>query len=80
MNGVAALRPLASACLAIEATRVKSSYDEFVHDPMRDADILSCQPFSCTIEANLLRGVAKSGVCGPLLDRLSTLVRQGRLL
>jgi hypothetical protein len=41
-----AVRPAAAACRAIDATRVMSSYDEFVHDPIRQADGSSGQSFS----------------------------------
>ena len=41
-----AVSPRAAAWRAIEATRVMSSYDEFVHEPMRQADGSSGQPFS----------------------------------
>lgn len=68
IKGVAAFNPFASACRAIEVTLVRSSYDEFVHEPIKEADMLSFQPFSLTIFANLLSGVARSGVWGPFLQ------------
>ena len=45
-NSVFACRPLAAAWRAIEAARVMSSYDEFVHDPISAAEISSGHPFS----------------------------------
>ena len=44
-----------------------SSYELFVQEPIRLAEILSSQPFSCTNDANLDKGVARSGVKGPLI-------------
>ena len=41
---------------------------------MSEAEIWSFHPFSFTMEANLLSGVAKSGVCGPLLPELDEVV------
>jgi len=38
-----------------------------VQEPMRPADNSSLHPFSAMNEANLDRGVAKSGVKGPLI-------------
>jgi hypothetical protein len=44
-----------------------SSYELLVHDPMRPAEISSFHPCSLTTEPNFERGVAKSGVKGPLM-------------
>lgn len=44
-----------------------SSYELFVHDPMRPAENSSFQPCDLTNEANWDTGVAKSGVKGPLI-------------
>ena len=49
----------------LEATM--SSYELFVQEPMRPADSSSFHPFSLTKEANFDKGVAKSGVKGPLI-------------
>ena len=46
MSSTLAVSPWAAACRAIEAARVMSSYDELVHEPMRQADGSSGQPFS----------------------------------
>lgn len=66
MNGTLTLRPAAVACLAMLATRDMSSYDELVHEPMRPAESSSFQLLDETNEANLDRGVERSGVKGPL--------------
>jgi len=44
-----------------------SSYDELVHDPIRPTESLAGQSFFLTASANLERGVARSGVYGPLM-------------
>ncbi len=62
-----ALRPWAAASLAIEADRDMSSYDEFVHEPMRPTLSSAGQECFLTSEANLEIGVARSGVKGPLM-------------
>jgi hypothetical protein len=36
-KGTLALMPAASACLATDAARIMSSYDELVQEPMRPA-------------------------------------------
>ena len=45
-SSVFAVSPLAAAWRAIEAARVMSSYDEFVHEPISADEISSGQPFS----------------------------------
>jgi len=62
-----ALRPCAAASSAIDAARDMSSYDELVHEPMRPTESFSGQLLSLTAWANLLSGVARSGVYGPLM-------------
>lgn len=47
--------------------RTMSSYELFVHDPIKPADNSSAHPCSFTKSANLESGVAKSGVKGPLI-------------
>lgn len=44
-----------------------SSYELFVHDPIRPADSSSFQPCSLTKSPNFESGVARSGVKGPLM-------------
>lgn len=65
MNGTLTLRPASRACLAIEATRDMSSYDELVHDPISPAVSAGDHLFSATNDENLDRGVDRSGVNGP---------------
>jgi len=67
MKGTLAFRPFFFACRAIDATRDMSSYDELVHEPMRPAERLPDQPFEDTKSLNLLMGVERSGVNGPLM-------------
>ena len=55
-------RPWSSASWVIEADRLMSSYDELVQEPMRPTLSSSGQPSDLTFAANLLMGVAKSGV------------------
>jgi hypothetical protein len=44
-----------------------SSYDELVHEPIKPADNFSGQLFFFNAAANCDKGVAKSGVNGPLM-------------
>lgn len=60
------MSPAAFACSAMEATRDMSSYDEFVHDPIRAEERVVGYLFSDKKDGNLERGVARSGVKGPL--------------
>ena len=72
-SSVLAVMPLAAACRAIEAARVMSSYDEFVHDPIRAAEISSGQPFSlAAVPTSAPTRWARSGECGPLIIGLSS--------
>ena len=59
--------PWSAACLAMLAERVMSSYEELVHEPMSATLSSSGQPFLTTSSLNLERGVARSGVKGPLM-------------
>ena len=65
--------PLAEAWRAIDAARVMSSYDEFVHDPMSAEEISSGQSFSAAAApTSLPTRWARSGECGPLISGLSS--------
>ena len=66
MKGTLTFKPASLACLAMEATRDMSSYEELVHDPMRPAVREGDHLFSWMKEENLERGVERSGVKGPL--------------
>ncbi len=44
-----------------------SSYELLVHEPIRLAEIASFHPLLLTVSLNLDRGVARSGVNGPLM-------------
>ena len=57
--------PAALACSAMEATRDMSSYDEFVHDPIRAEERVVGYLFDSRKEGKRERGVARSGVNGP---------------
>ena len=41
--------PFSAACLAIEAARVMSSYDELVHEPINPTSILVGQPLASAV-------------------------------
>jgi len=64
-KGTLDFNPAAFACSAIEATRDMSSYDEFVHDPIRAEERVVGYLFDSKKEGNRDRGVARSGVNGP---------------
>jgi hypothetical protein len=65
--------PFADAWRAIDAARVMSSYDEFVHDPMRAEEISSGHPFSSAARpTSAPMRWARSGECGPLMSGLSS--------
>ena len=59
------LRFFNTACLAIDAALVKSSYDELVHEPINPQSTLIGQSFSFALSPISEIGVAKSGVKGP---------------
>ena len=59
------VRFFSTACFAIEAALVKSSYEEFVHDPIRPQSTFKGQSFSFALSPISETGVAKSGVKGP---------------
>src|SRR5690606_29399243 len=57
--------PLSTACLAIDAARDRSSYDELVHDPISPHSTFSGHPFLAASSFIFDTGVARSGVNGP---------------
>ena len=61
------LTPWLRASLAMEAAREKSSYEEFVQDPISPTFSSCGHPFFSTASLNLEIGVARSGVNGPLI-------------
>ena len=65
---VFAVRPFADAWRAIDAARVMSSYEEFVHEPMSADDTFSGQSFAFAAAPISLTLWARSGVCGPLIS------------
>ena len=65
MNSAFAFKCLSAACLAKEAERDMSSYEELVQEPINATSNLSGQLFVFTASANLLMGQAKTGVKGP---------------
>ncbi|KIJ18057.1 aconitate hydratase [Paxillus involutus ATCC 200175] len=67
MAGIPWESPWAAASRAIEAERDMSSYEELVQEPMRATLSSAGQLFFLTSSANLERGVARSGVKGPLM-------------
>ena len=58
-------RFLSTACFAMDAALVKSSYDEFVHEPIKPQSTFNGQSFSLAFLPISETGVAKSGVKGP---------------
>src|SRR2546425_1169956 len=62
VNSDFAFRFLASACLATEAERVISSYDELVQEPINATSNFSGHPSFFTASLNFEIGQAKSGV------------------
>src|SRR6185312_13385521 len=63
-NGTLTFIPLLAASLTMDATRVISSYELFVHEPIRAADNSGHLSFR-TAEANSSNAVQRSGVNGP---------------
>src|SRR5699024_6077132 len=64
-NSALVTSPFSTACLAMDAALDKSSYEEFVQEPINHHSTLDGQPFfsaSCFMRET---GVAKSGVNGP---------------
>lgn len=59
--------PLSSACLAMEAERVMSSYELLVQDPIKPALRSLGQLLSLICCAKTDKGWARSGVKGPLI-------------
>ena len=59
--------PFSTASATIDAARDKSSYDEFVHDPIKAHSISVGQSFAAALSFISATGVAKSGVKGPLM-------------
>ena len=59
------------ACLAIDAALERSSYDEFVQDPIRPHFISVGQPSDLALSFISFTGVARSGVNGPLICGIS---------
>ena len=60
-NGHATCKPAESASPAIPFAREKSSYEEFVQDPMRAAEIAAGEPLAFILSANLESGSEMSG-------------------
>ena len=60
-------RFFSSAWFAIDDALDKSSYEEFVQDPIKPHSIFLGQSFSASVSAILLTGVAISGENGPLI-------------
>ena len=71
-SSVLARSPAAAAWRATDAARVRSSYDEFVHEPISAAEISTGQAFSraAAPTADPTR-CARSGECGPLINGAS---------
>jgi len=67
VNSAFAFKFWAAACVTTEADRVKSSYDELVHEPIKPTSIFIGHPFAAATSFILLIGVAKSGEKGPLI-------------
>ena len=67
VNLLLASRPCCLACLAMDAARDMSSYDEFVQEPISPTLSSAGQLFFSTASLNLEIGVARSGVKGPLI-------------
>eukprot|EP01139_Manchomonas_bermudensis_P016486 Amastigsp_a512855_9.p3 type:complete len:271 gc:universal Amastigsp_a512855_9:1834-1022(-) len=67
VNCALALMPAPSACLASDAARDMSSYEEFVHEPMSPTLSSFGYLFLMTASLNLESGCARSGVNGPLM-------------
>jgi len=67
-NSVFARSPFAEAWRAIDAARVRSSYDELVHEPMSAEEISSGHEFSrAAPPTSAPTRCARSGECGPLI-------------
>ena len=64
-NSAFVVRFLSIACCAIDAALDKSSYEEFVHDPIKPHSTLIGQSFSFDLALISLIGVAISGEKGP---------------
>src|SRR5690606_22640157 len=56
---------LSTACCAMEAALDKSSYEEFVQEPISPQSTFMGQSFLLAFSPNSPTGVAKSGVKGP---------------
>mmetsp|Transcript_21649 Transcript_21649/g.38589 ORF Transcript_21649/g.38589 Transcript_21649/m.38589 type:complete len:208 (-) Transcript_21649:1161-1784(-) len=65
VKGTLALMPASRACLAMEAARAMSSYEELVQEPIRPAFSSDGQPFFLMASAKTEMGCARSGVKGP---------------
>ena len=65
MNSAFALIPFLTACLAIDAEREMSSYDELVQEPIKPTSTFRGHPLSFAASAILDSGVDLSGVKGP---------------
>ena len=70
-NGTFAVRPCAAAWRAMDAARVMSSYDEFVHDPINAADSFTGTLFCLAHAPTSDTRWARSGVSGPLINGCS---------
>ena len=66
-NGVLALTPALSACIAMWAARFMSSYEELVQEPMSAWRMPAGQPSFFTSAASFEMGRARSGECGPTM-------------
>ena len=64
-NSAFVANPFAIACCAIDAARLKSSYDEFVHEPIKPHSTFNGQLFFAASSFIFEIGVARSGVNGP---------------
>ncbi|MNE30387.1 hypothetical protein D3C81_2020430 [compost metagenome] len=71
-NSALVINPLSTACLAIEAARDKSSYEEFVQDPINPHSTFKGQPFLSASSRMRDTGVYKSGVNGPFNEGSSS--------
>lgn len=76
LKGIFDLIPCFMASLAMLAHRPMSSYELLVHDPINPTLISTGQLFFFAFSPNLLIGLAKSGVNGPLTcgSRVSRLI------
>ncbi len=67
MNGVFARSPALMPCMATCAARRMSSYEEFVHEPIRVALISAGQRLARTSAPSFETGRARSGEWGPTM-------------